>query len=174
MALALWGLQPTRTAWAAGSLTGGTLTFSDFAASPLTGTQHMTSATWSIANIADTRGTGAGWNLSLTLTPLREYSTGSSSYVPGGKALAAASVAVTQSPTVSLVDQTSSPTTTLTLIAAGTVLDTGAPVTLISAALGGGMGTYAFSALAVTLTVPASAYATTYRADATVTLTTGP
>lgn len=159
------------TAMNAGTLSGGAVAFADFPGVALNGTQQAATVSWPIAGITDDRGTGAGWNLSLTLSQLREYS--GTQYVVGGKSLASSSVRVTGGPTVSLVGQGSS-ADTVTPVAAGTALDTGSPVKLLSAAANGGMGTYSFGDLATTVTIPARAHAKTYKADATVSLNSGP
>ncbi|MDB5058288.1 MAG: hypothetical protein JWO59_1760 [Chloroflexi bacterium] len=161
-------------AFAAGTLSGGAITFSNFGGVTLNATRQTTTATWSIANISDARGTGTGWHLSLTLAQLAEYNTGTTSYVAGGKKLPTSSVTVFTAPTVSLVDLSSSATNTITPVSAGTALDTGSPVKLLSAAIGGGMGTYSFGAMTVSLSDPATTYARTYETDATVTLEDAP
>lgn len=157
-----------------GTLSGGTITFAMAGNITLNGAQQTSTATWSIANITDATGTGAGWNLSLTLTKLAEYNTGTSSYVVSGKTLPTSSMKVTTAPVVSLVDSTSSPANTVTPVSTTTALDTTSAVKLLDAAANGGMGAYSFSNLVTTVTVPADAYAKTYRSDATVSLNSGP
>jgi hypothetical protein len=158
----------------AAALSGGDITFSDFGPVTLTGVQQTSTATWSITDVVDGRGTGDGWNLSLTLTQLKEYDTGGSAYVVDGKAIATSSVTVTTAPVVTLADDTSSPTNTITVVSNGTALDTGSPVKLLSAAVDGGMGSYAISDMTSTLAIRADTYAGTYKSDATVALVTGP
>jgi hypothetical protein len=160
--------------FAAGSLSGGSIGFNNFGGVTLNGTRQTTTATWSIADISDARGTGTGWHLSLTLTQLAEFNMGSSSYVNGGKKLPTSSVTVSTPPTVSLVDLSSSATSTITAVGAGTALDTGSSVKLLSAVAGGGMGSYSFGAMTVSLSDPATTYARTYETDATVTLDDAP
>ncbi len=155
-----------------GTLSGGGLGFATFGAITLNGAQQTSTAAFTLANVIDGRGTGAGWNVSLSLTPLAEYS--GSAYVTGGKTLAASSIKVTTAPVVSLVDSTSSPATTITPVATTTALDTGSAVKLLDAAANGGMGSYAFSNMTSTLTVPANAFAKTYKSDATVSLNVAP
>lgn len=155
-----------------GSLTGGNITFAPLSAQ-LNGSQISTSANWAIADITDARGTGAGWNLSLSLTQFQEVD-GTGAYVTNGKTLAAGSLTVSTVPTIAKKDATSSETTTITPVASSTALDTGSVVKLLSAKLDGGMGSYTLGNLGVTLTVPANAYAKTYKTDATVTLNTAP
>jgi hypothetical protein len=155
-----------------GTLTGGGLGFASFGAITLNGAQQTSTAAFTLANVTDARGTGAGWNVSLSLTPLAEYS--GSAYVTSGKILAASSIKVTTAPVVSLVDSTSSAANTITPVATTTALDTGSAVKLLSAATAGGMGSYSFSNMTSTLTVPANAYAKTYKSDATVSLNATP
>lgn len=155
-------------------LSGGGMGFNGFSAITLDGTQRTATATFSIANLVDPRGTGAGWNHSLTLTTLKEYDTVGSAYVVSGKELAASSMRVTTASIITLADATSSAANTVTPIPTTTALDTVSPVKLVSAAVAGGMGSYAVSDLTATLTVPASAYAKTYKTDATVSLNTAP
>jgi len=157
-----------------GTLSGGALGFATFGAITLNGAQQTSTAAFTLANVIDGRGTGAGWNVSLALTPLAEYNTGTSAYVASGKTLAASSIKVTTAPIVSLVDSTSSAATTITPVATTTALDTGSAVKLLDAAANGGMGSYAFSNMTSTLTVPANAFAKTYKSDATVSLNATP
>ncbi len=164
----------TGVAVSGNTLSGGAVTYADFAPITLNGTQQTSTAAWSTANIVDSRGTGAGWNLSLTLTQLSEYDTVGSAYVVSGKTLATSSAKVTTAPVVSLVDLTSDAANTITPVVANTALDTGASVKLLSAALNGGKGSYSFSDMTSTLTVPANAFAATYKADGTVSLNSAP
>jgi len=157
-----------------GTLSGGAITFGNFGDITLNGTQRTTSANWEIADIVDARGTGTGWGLTLNLSQFAEYDTNTSEYVTGGKTLPAGSLKVTEAPSVSLVDTTSSPANTITPIVDSESLDTGTPVKLLSAAIDGGMGSYSVSPLTATLTTRADAYAKTYKTDATVALVTGP
>jgi hypothetical protein len=156
----------------AGSLSGGTMAFTDFATVPATGVQQTTTATWTIGNIVDSTGSGAGWKNSMTLTPLAEWV--GAAYIAGGKTLATSSLKVSTATLPSVVDGTSSPANTITPTTNTTALDTGFPVTLLSAAAAGGMGSYSFSPMIVTLTLPANVYAITYRTNATISTTTGP
>jgi hypothetical protein len=170
--LALGGSLPafaaadTGVAVTGGSLSGGAITFNDFGGITLDGTDQTTTATWSIANVIDARGSGAGWNVSLALTQLAEYDAVGTSYVASGKKLATGSITVTTAPVVTAVS--GSAASTVTPVTANTALDTGSAVTLLSAAVNGGMGEYSFSDLTATLAIPANAYAKTYKSDATV------
>jgi len=176
------GLGTLGTSFAAGdtglTITGGTLSasgsmiFSNFSAVTLNGSQRTTTATWSLPNVTDARGTGAGWKYTPSLTPFAEYAAGA--YVASGKTLAASSLQVTTAPVVAQVDTSSSPANTVASVPASTALDTGSAVTLLSAAVDGGMGSYSASAMTAQLTIPASAYAKSYKTDATISLDTTP
>jgi hypothetical protein len=156
------------------TLSGGAITFADFAAITLNGQQQTQDATWAIGNIIDPRGTGLGWNLSLSLTPLKEYNTGTSEYVTDGHTIPASSITVKTAPTITEADGTSSPANVLAAVPVSTALDTGTPVKLVIADAGEGMGSYAVTSMTATLAVRADAYAATYKTDATVALVTGP
>ncbi|MDI7742980.1 WxL domain-containing protein [Lysinibacillus fusiformis] len=155
-----------------GTLDGGTFGFNPLSAT-LDGTQKTTSADWSISNIVDARGTGAGWNLKLKLTPFKEVD-GAGVYVDGGQALASGSLFVSTAPTVELADLTSSELDTISTVTTGVDLDTNSEISIVKASVEGGMGSYAITDLGVTLTIPANTYAKTYKADATVSLNTAP
>lgn len=156
---------------AGGDLSGGDVTFADFTAITLDGTEKTSTANWVIANVVDPRGTGAGWNLTLALTQFKEFE---ADYVAEGKTLATSSIKITTVLVVSKADETSSAVETITVVDVNTALDTGSPVGLLSAAADGGMGSYIVSDMVATLTIPANTYARTYKTDATVALVTGP
>jgi len=169
---------PTSVAISGTPVSGGALTPSNFTPITLDGINAKTAtANWSIGNVTDASGTGAGWNVSLSMTRLAQYdatlNAGAGGYTTGGHLLATSSIQATTPATVTLVGSGSA-ATTVTPVAANTALDTGNAVKLLSAALNGGMGSYSFSALTATLTVPAATYAATYRSDATVSLNSTP
>ena len=168
---------PTSVTISGTPATGGGVTLRNFSAISLDGVNQKTAtATWSIANVTDASGSGNGWNVSLTLPALATYDTTNHVYFTGGSAhtLASSSIQVTTAPVVTQVGATGSPASTVTPVAAGTALDTGSAVTLLSARVNGGMGSYSFSDLTATLTVPATTFAATYRSDATVSFTATP
>jgi hypothetical protein len=181
--LALGGSMP---AFAAGvtvtgvTITGASPTFAGltfnntgaFAGVTLDGTQKTTTETLTIGNVVDPSGTGDGWNVSLGLTQLSQWN--STDTYTGTYTLPFSSIKVTTAPMVSLVDSSSSAASTVTPVSTTTPLDTGVGVKLLSATTGGGMGSYAISNATMTLTVPAKAYAVTYKTDATVSLTSTP
>ncbi|MEQ2528065.1 WxL domain-containing protein [Bacillaceae bacterium CLA-AA-H227] len=152
-----------------GDLTVDSITFSELSTT-LTGYSTIATANWGIGEIIDARGTGAGWNLTLELSPFQA--------VDGTDVgLEASSLKLVTDPIVSKVDETSSDASTITPITAGelgTALDTNLPITLLSAQVGGGMGSFKLENMGVKLTIPANAYAKTYKATATVSLNTAP
>ncbi len=162
----------------AGTLTEGGLTFANFAGITLNGTQQTKDSNWAIANVVDPRGSGAGWNVSLTLSQFAQYSVSGGVYIEGGHTLAGSSLKVTPAPVISKVDATSDATTTITPVTATTALDTGSPVKLLVTngdnTTPNGKGSYSFADMTSTLTVPAAAYAGTYKSDATVSLNVSP
>jgi Regulator of chromosome condensation (RCC1) repeat/WxL domain surface cell wall-binding len=110
--------------------------------------------------VVDATGTGNGWHVTLTTTPF----TGT-----GGKAqshpLPSTSLHVSSVTSAPALPNGASP---------GNVLDwTGAPTNIFSAATDTGMGTFGVTP-AMTLTIPANAYAGTYQSIFTVAITTGP
>jgi len=155
-----------------GTLSGGDIGFTNFAAIQLDGTAKTATATWTISNVIDARGSGAGWNMSLTLTQFKEYA--AAAYVESGATLATSSVKVTTAPEVTVVDVTSSSASDIAVVTSTTALDTATPVKLLTSDLNEGMGSFAVSDMTVTLSVPANARAHTYKTDATVALVTGP
>ncbi|WP_071392772.1 WxL domain-containing protein [Bacillus tuaregi] len=163
----------TSTAVTGGTLSGGKVTFAPLSVT-LDGTQKFDEADWGIGSITDATGNGNGWTLSLDLSQFQEYSLENGAYVDKGKKLTAGSLTVLTAPEASFIDNTSSPLETIKTVDEEQELDGGDPVILLSAGEGGGMGSYEFSPLRVKLTVPASAYAKTYKATATVTLSEAP
>ncbi|THE13438.1 hypothetical protein E1I69_07435 [Bacillus timonensis] len=172
-ALSTQSFAATDATVSGGSLTGGGVTFAPLTAT-LDGSKVTTAADWKIGEIIDARGTGDGWNLTMTLKQFKEYDTVANDYVTNGKVLPAGSLKVSTAPTISKKDSTSSEITTITPVGLEKELDTGSPVNLLSAAVDGGMGSYTFGDLGVQLTIRADAYAKTYKTDATVTLNTAP
>lgn len=170
----VFAIEDTGVTVTGDTLSGGDLTFADFGGITLSGIQQATTATWNIADVVDSRGTGAGWNVVLTLTQLAEYDTVGFAYVASGKTLGTSSIKVTTAPIVTLADATSSDASTVTPVATAVALDTGTPVKLLSAAIDGGMGSYAIAAMTATLTTRADTYAGTFKTDATVAMVTGP
>ena len=155
-----------------GTLTGGDIGLTNFTAIELDGSAKTSTATWTIGNITDATGTGAGWNVSLKLAPFKEWLT--DAYVTDGVILAEESVKVTTLPSITAVDETSSSALDIAIVGANTALDTATGAKLLTSDTGEGMGKYSVTGMTVTLSVPASVRAHTYKTDATVALTVGP
>jgi len=164
--------EGSQVAITGGSLSGGDISFTNFTAVELDGTKKTTTATWTIGDVVDARGTGAGWNTTLQLTQFKEWLV--DVYVTDGRTLATGSVTVTTAPSLTEVDETSSLASDITVIAVETALDTMAPVKLLISDSDEGMGSYTVTDMTVTLNLPASVHAGTYKTDATVALVTGP
>jgi hypothetical protein len=158
------------------TVTGGSLSITnplvgDFAGITLNGAAQTTTATFDTFSATDARGSGAGWNVTVQGTQFREFAAGA--YVTDGKALAANSLSM-PAPTVA-ANGTSS---TAPSIQAGApwAIDAASAVKIASAATDTGLGKYDFQSAGNTLTlsIPASAYAKTYRSEITVSVVTGP
>lgn len=157
------------------TVTGGSLSITnplagDFAGVTLDGTAKTTTATFAGFSATDARGTGAGWNVTVQATQFKEYAAGA--YVVAGKTLALNSLSLA-APTVAA----NATTSTAPSITAGPYnVDAASAVKIASAAADTGMGKYDFTQAAtpLTLSVPASAFAKTYRSDVTVSVVTGP
>lgn len=153
------------------TVTGGTLaitaapTASNFTGVTLDGTAKTTTAALAAFEVNDARGTGAGWNVTIAGTAFAEHS--GTAYVASGKTLANGSLDIAV-PTVAQ-DGTTSAVPTMT---GGTV--DGTTRKIASAAVDTGMGKFDVGAAALTLSIPASAYAKSYRSDLTISVNTGP
>lgn len=162
------------------AVSGGSLAFTaspaaaDFSAVTLDGAAKTTTAAVDAFEVNDARGTGAGWNVTVQATQMKEWdstlNSGAGGYVASGKTLPASSLALS-APTVA-ADGTSSAAPSIT--SGPYTIDAGSAVKVASAAADAGMGKFDFSASTLTLSVPASSYAKTYRSDVTVSLNTGP
>lgn len=159
-----------------GSLTLGSISTSDFGGVTLNGAAQSTTASMDPFTVTDPRGTGLGWNVTVSASSFKEYAT--DAYVTDGKTLgtsrftmAAASAAKIDSTSSGLPSMTSG---TYTLDADSNADGTSEAVKIASAATGDGMGSYTITPGQLGLSVPASVYAKTYRSDVTVTLSTGP
>ncbi len=151
-----------------GSLAGTAATADDFTAVALDGTAQTTTGVLSAFSVTDATGTGAGWNVSIQGTQFKEHD--GLAYVASGKMLDTDSLSLS-APTVSAIGTTS----TAPVITAGPyVIDGVTAVKIASAATDTGMGTYDFSSSTMTVSIPASAYAKTYRSDVTVSVVSAP
>lgn len=156
-----------------GNLTLGTISTADFPGVTLDGSAKSSNTTMSPFSVTDARGTGAGWNVTIEASEFAEFSEGD--YVNDGRQLGTSRLSLATA-TVDKIDSSSSATPSMT---AGTyTLDAGSAIKVASAATDGtGMGSYTITpggTNGLSLSVPASAFAATYRSDVTVTLSTGP
>jgi hypothetical protein len=159
------------------TISGGLLaitepTVGDFTGVTLDGTAQTTTATFADFTVTDPRGTGAGWNVTVQASQFAEWDTGGGAYVASGRTLAQNSLSMA-APTVAGNGTTSA----VPAITGGPyTLDGGTAVKVASAAVDTGMGTFDFTqpAAPLTLSVPASVYAATYRSTVTVSVVTGP
>jgi hypothetical protein len=164
------------------TVTGGSLgitvdpTVGNFAGVTLDGTAKSTTASFDGFEVNDARGTGAGWNVTVQATQFAEWDStlnaGAGGYVTSGKTLALNSLSLA-APTVA-ADGTTSAAPSIT--AGPYNVDAGSAVKIASAAVDAGMGKYDFTQAAtpLTLSIPSSAYAKTYRSTVTVSTVTGP
>ncbi|MDQ3914430.1 MAG: WxL domain-containing protein [Actinomycetota bacterium] len=165
----------------ASSLGLTTVTAGNFTGITLDGSVKTTYAALDNFDATDARGTGAGWNVTVQGTQFAEHN--GTAYVASGKTLPLNSMLLAV-PTVAKKDSTSSALPTVS-IGSSTAVDASSAVKIASAAADGtGMGSYTFTqgdldtgtagTQPLKLTVPASAYAKTYRSDVTVSIVSGP
>lgn len=155
------------------TVTGGSLSMTnplaaDFAGVTLDGTAKTSTAALATFSATDARGSGAGWNITVQATQFKEYAAGA--YVVSGKTLPTSSLTM-PAPTVTVASGNTAP-----VIQAGApwAIDAASAVKIASAALDTGMGKYDFGAVTLSLSIPASSYAKTYRSDVTFSAVTGP
>lgn len=156
-----------------GSLSVTNMTVADFANVTLDGTARTTTASASDFTVTDARGTGAGWNVTVSGTQFCKLDTlGVACDLVTPRNLPTSSLSVPQL-SVAKADATSSAVPSLT---GGPYLVDGLSVKVASSAANGtGMGSYDFSQGGNwNLTVPASAYAGSYRSTVTVSVASGP
>lgn len=162
--------DPTNVTVTAAEITLGAISVGDFGAVTLDGTVNTTTATMAAFSVNDSRGSGAGWSVTIGATEFAEWD--GSAYVANGKTIGASRTSLGNA-TVAKTDETSSAAPTMT--AGAYTLDAGSAVKIASAAAdGSGMGSYTITPGAVSLTVDADTYARNYRSDVTVSLTSGP
>lgn len=168
--------DPTNVTVTAAELTLGAISVGDFTAVTLDGTVNTTTAAMAAFTVDDSRGSGAGWNVTIGATEFTEWDStlnaGAGGYVTSGKTIGTSRTLLGNA-TAAKNDATSSATPTMT--AGDYTLDAGSAVEIASAAAdGSGMGSYTITPGAVSLTVDADTYARNYRSDVTVSLTSGP
>jgi hypothetical protein len=156
------------------SLTAGALQFSTapqadaFPSAAITGRAQTLHATFHDWGVADARGSGAGWNVTMTASPLSD---GNGHQFPAGSlVLTAPATVLPVGVNLALppLPQASSFT-----------IDGASPVTVLSAAVAAGQGEWTATQANLlggdlVLTVPADVHAGTYTSTITSTLATGP
>lgn len=165
-------------------LTGGSQSVSGAApgnlTATLTGSDQQVYTTLSTYTAADTTGKGTGWHLTFQATQFA--CTVSDAGCPSAGDSLPVSSLLMPPPTVACASGTSCngkagpPTISITT---NSPFDSGSAVSVSSAAVNKGMGTYNFTPGAIgtgnlQLTVPSSAYATTYHSTLTVSIVSGP
>lgn len=168
IAVPSFGADPTDLPVVGGTLAITNPTAPNFASVTLDGTAKTAVVALSTFEVNDARGTGAGWNVTAQATRFAEHD--GTIYVVLGKQLPLSSLSQAQ-PTVAQ-DGTTSPSPSI--IAGPYTIDSGTAVKITSAAVDTGMGRYDFSATNLTVSIPSSTYARTYRSDLTVSVVSGP
>lgn len=177
-ALVLFGMavsaSPASASEASVTVSGGSLGLAtvpivhDFVQVTLTGRSEQTYSELDDFTVIDGRGTGEGWVLTMAATPFREWD--GTAYVPGGKSLPTGSLSMPALTAIPVETLAAPPWTEPSSLH----LD-GASVVVARAGRDEGMGTYRFTTPEpLVLTVPASAYAGTYRSDLSISVTSGP
>jgi len=139
---------------------GGAPAISDFSGVTLNGTPQLTSLSVDPFTVVDATGSGAGWNVLLTIPDLSDG---------GGHTIAASNISMT-APVVT-VATTSSITNVVGHASAGGF---NAGEKIVTAALGDGEGTYLVAPRILKLTVPVTTFAATYTSAATIATVSGP
>ena len=120
--------------------------------------------------VSDLRGSGEGWRVMVEASQLAEVNTATGVYVAGGKRLSRGSLWMAEVAIVESDDISRGPHIT----GGPYMIDNGDTVEIARAEDGAGMGVYHFGPTTLTLKIPASAYARTYRSDVTVSIISGP
>jgi hypothetical protein len=138
-----------------------------FTPTKLTGkTVTINSDSFGSFEVTDARGTGAGWDISISAEPFTNTA------APEGKQALSTGSLTLSAPTVGLGDDNSSPINTITTN--GGAVDNSS-VSMLRAETNGGMGTYKITGMPMQLKLmPKEVYAGTYTSTVTVSLTTGP
>jgi large repetitive protein len=145
-----------------GGLSMTTPTVADFASLTLGGVAQTTTANMGTFTVTDSRGAGAGWNVTVQ----------AAQFTSGGHTLPLGSISMPQ-PTVAKGSPQS--TALPTMLPGPYLIDGVSTIKIASAASGGsGQGSYVFTPGPLTLNVPAKTYAGTYTSIVTVSVITGP
>lgn len=166
---------PTNAKVGSGALTITAVSVADFPGTTLDGKAKAVNATMADFSVNDARGKGFGWNVTVQATQFAQWdptaNSGSGGYVAGGRTLAANSLEM-PTPAVTADGTTS---TAPSVMPGPHRIDTTGAVKIASAAPDTGMGKYNFTlANPLKLTVPANAYAVTYRSSVTMDVVSGP
>lgn len=150
---------------AGAQLTITPVTVGDLGVTTLDGSSKTLTAPIDDFTVTDSRLIASGWNVSVSATVFQQYDP-LLGYVPGGPTLPAGSLRMEQPS----VERSDPPT-----ITPGPYLIDGATIKIASASLLTPEGSYVFTQGGpLQLTVPASAYATTFRSTVSVSVATGP
>jgi len=152
---------------AAAPASGGTLDFGppgqpgigNFAPVTLTGVEQLTSVSIDPFSVVDSTASGAGWNVSLTVSDL-----------VNGASVIPASTMTMAAPTVAPTGGASM----TGVVAHATAGNLSSGEKIVTAAVGEGDGTYLVSPSILTVTIPADAVTGTYAGSATVAVVSGP
>ncbi len=137
----------------------GAPSIGSFSSVTLNGTPQLTSLTVAPFTIVDATGSGAGWNVLLTVSDL----------VNGGSTITASNVSMS-APVV-----TGAGASSLTGVAGhASAGGFNSGEKIVTASAGNGMGTYLISPRLLKLTVPVTALTGTYSSTATIAVVSGP
>jgi hypothetical protein len=142
---------------------------SSFAPVTLNGTDQTTTAALGAIRVTDARDSAAGWHITVQATQFWEWD--GRQYVPQGATLAPGSLQLAQP---DLTAAHGILPAGVAVAAGPYIIDTGLAVTIARAALGTGLGWYDLPATSLTLRLPASVYARTYRSTVVVSVISGP
>ncbi|HEX8228130.1 MAG TPA: WxL domain-containing protein [Chloroflexia bacterium] len=152
----------------AGSLNISAPTVGNFSAVNMDGAAKSPTASVGTFSVTDARGNGNGWHVTAEASQFAEWN--GSEYVASGKTLAEGSLELSQPSATA--NGTDSPAPAVS--AGPYTIDEAGGVSLASADVDEGMGKYDFGATTLTLSVPADAYAKTYKSTVTISVTTAP
>ncbi|MDP9069503.1 MAG: WxL domain-containing protein [Actinomycetota bacterium] len=162
---------PTNAKVGGGALSVSGVSVPDFPGATLDGQPKAVTAAMANFSVSDARGNGFGWNVTVQATQFAEWDAATATLVSGGKTLALNSLKL-PTPAVTADGTTSPPPS---VVAGPHRIDTTGAVKIASAATDTGMGKYNFSvADPLELTIPANAYAKTYRSTVTLSVVSGP
>jgi hypothetical protein len=165
--IGLFGAVALAGALLAAPANGGTLDFGppghptigDFAPVMLTGTETITSVSIDPFSVVDATGSGAGWNVTLTVSDL-----------VNGTSVIAASAMSMAAPVVAPADGASM----TGVVGHATAGNLASGEKIVTASAGNGDGTYLVSPSILTVTIPPTAVAGTYGGTATLSVVSGP